>query len=130
MSETRQGSFVKGQVKTFAAHGRKRTADVIISDGLAGKFDVVEKAYLPEDGNGIVWVNNLGLKPKGSDNNVTEYYEVQFSYSGIIDQVSAVYIYVNNAAQRLAASEFSINPSGKKINLRLKLIDPPIGVGG
>jgi hypothetical protein len=130
VSETRQGSFVKGQVKSFAAHGRKHAADVIISDTLAGKFDVEEKAYLPEDGGGIVWVTNLGLKPKGSDNNVTEYYEVQFSYAGAIDQVTSVYIFVNNAAQQLAASEFSINPSGKKVSLRLNLIDPPIGVGG
>lgn len=130
MSSTKQGSFVKGNVKSFAAHGRKKAADVIISDALSASFDVIEKPDLPADGDGIVWVTNVGLKPKGSDTNVTDYYEVQFSYAGIFDQVSSVYIYVNNAAQALAASEFHVNGSGKKVNLRLNLIDPAIGVGG
>jgi hypothetical protein len=130
VDETRQGSFVKGKVKSFKAKGRKHAADVILSDALAEKFDVEEKAYLPEDGDGIVWVTNVGLKPKGSDTSVTDYYEVQISYDGMIDQVASVYIYVNNAAQALSAGEFKVNASGKKVHLRLNLIDPPVGLGG
>jgi hypothetical protein len=130
VNETRQGKFVNGQVKSFAAKGRKKAADVIISDALSAKFDIEEKEYLPADGDGIIWITNVGLKPKGSDTSVTDYYEVQISYDGMIDQVASVYIYVNNAAQALSAGEFKVNASGKKVHLRLNLIDPPVGLGG
>jgi hypothetical protein len=130
VNETRQGKFVNGQVKSFAAKGRKQAADVIISDALSAKFDIEEKEYLPADGDGIIWITNVGLKPKGSDTDVTEYYEVQFSHAGIFNEVLSVYIFVNGAVQELAASEYHVNHAKKKVHVRLNLIDPPVGSGG
>jgi hypothetical protein len=130
-----QGRFVSGELKQFTASGRKIAVDVIIPSSLAANFDVIEKAFLPEntlkpDGSRIIWINNIGLKAKNTSAAVNDYYEVQITRANTnLSRIDRVYLFVNGQAQPLAQSDFDLDFNGK-VTLRLNLIDPPIGLDG
>jgi hypothetical protein len=130
-----QGHFVSGNSKHFGAKGRKLAVDVIIPSALAANFDVIEKAFLPDnithpDGSQIIWFNNIGLQAKNNTAEVSDYYEIQISRASFkLKRFDQVYIYVNGQAQPLSPADFNLDVGGKVV-LRLNLIDPAIGIGG
>lgn len=135
----KQGRFVQGISKQVGGGGRKQDVEVIVPDSLSGRFEVIKKAYMPDDGNGIVWVTNVGLKPLSDDQTVTDYYEVRIPRKPVLaalrklnselKDLDQVYIYFNRQVQALNSNDYVLDDNSI-IALRLNLADPAVGIGG
>ncbi len=130
-----QGRFVSGTLKKFGASGRRLAVDVIIPSSLESSFEIIEKSFLPEnvinpDGSKIIWITNIGLQAKGSQETAPDYYEIQVSRASTnLSRIDKVYIYVDNQAQALSPADFDVDYGGKVV-YRLNLMDPASGLGG
>lgn len=131
----KKGKFVSGERILFPAKASKRAVEVIIPPALANQFDVIEKDMpeeLPLSWNlyQLVWINNIGLMKKIADAKVAagEYYEVQFE-KGSLPGDEMILVYWNGSRVIEFPHSSYLEAGEGKLALRLKLIDPPIGIG-
>lgn len=134
MNET--GRFVSGEKRSFGEKPGKKAVDVILPPGLANKFEIEEKNMpdrLPASWNDfqLVWINNIGLKAKsaGARLETGEFYEVQFQKVPLPGPQTILVYWDGSKVVEIPADDYG-DAGGGKMAVRLRLIDPPIGIGG
>jgi hypothetical protein len=138
MSQTLHGRFVKdvqGEMISFPDQQNKKSVKVLISHGLLEDFEVQSKdlpsgTHTAPDGSPIVWINNIGLAPKGSKVDVNEHYEIHIPRRHVNKKNPKVYLYIDGV-QELDSADYDVNhENGGTIAIRLRHLDPGIGIGG